>query len=145
MAENTKALHDIMQDLLQEVSVGDVQYIAVVHSSEDVQVGGELDATISCIRRGLELYDYAPESKAQKRDHRDAFEETKLYGVTVNQDQVYYSQETKRPISRTHNRILLSTYGWPIKYFLDLLELLQILKDSIQGNVISIRLCYYAC
>jgi hypothetical protein len=36
--------------------------------------------------------------------------------------------------SRTHSRLLLRSYGWPIKHFLDLSELLYTLHNAVQGE-----------
>ena len=105
-----------------------------MHSAENVYVNSKPDTTVT-IRRGLELYDYEPSAKAgEKRNRVEPSKKTLIYGVIVDNDQVLYSLGTKRFIPRTHSRIALSTYGWPLKYFLDLLELLQVLGDGIKGT-----------
>jgi hypothetical protein len=37
------------------------------------------------------------------------------------------------PNARVLTRLLMETYGWPIKFFLSLSELLRVVRDAIQG------------
>ena len=107
-----------------------------MRAAEDVHVSSKPDTTAT-IRRGLVLYGYEPSATAgEKRKNRgESSQEPRLYGVAVENDQVRYSLETKRFIPRTHSRVSLSTYGWPIKHFLHLIELLQVLGDGIKGTI----------
>ena len=41
-------------------------------------------------------------------------------------------------VSRTLMRTVMETYGWSIKFFLDLKELVAITRDGIQGKLIRI-------
>lgn len=41
--------------------------------------------------------------------------------------------ETARLRSRTHSRLVMKTYGWPIKYAKSLPELVGAMKDAILG------------
>ncbi|KAK7686662.1 hypothetical protein QCA50_010262 [Cerrena zonata] len=141
--ENIKVLHDVREALLREASTEDKQYISDVYSSEDVCINGETDTTFTLIRRKLALYEYNAKSKAgAKRDREKITEETRLYGILIEGDKVRYSSGATRTVSRTHNRLLQSTHGWPIKFFLDLKELLQVLRDGIKGHKFLYLLCW---
>jgi hypothetical protein len=37
------------------------------------------------------------------------------------------------PVSRVRTRVVLSTYGWTIKYFSTLSELVRVLRDAVRG------------
>ena len=45
---------------------------------------------------------------------------------------------------RVLSRLLLETYGCPIKFFKDITELLIVLRDAIRGSSVLCRLCRYS-
>lgn len=136
LPQNIKTLHQVKDVLLQEVSAEDKIYLSDVYSSEDVCINGETDNTASLIRHGLVVFDFESKSTAGQK-HRDwdtKLEESRVYGIIVTEDELHLTSSARRTIPRTRSRLLQSTYGWPIKFFLDLKELLKVIGDGIKGS-----------
>lgn len=134
--------------LRHEVASEDHEHVGRVYSSEDVRINGKTDTTFKLIRAGLELKPYETEATrppsiaGKKRDHEETFGDS-VYAIIIEDGQVKRSPSASRPVTRTHTRILLESYGWPIKYFLDLRELLRILAGGITGNLIVFNIGEY--
>jgi hypothetical protein len=74
-----------------------------------------------------------------RKRFRDQMAESKEPGTHVRCTDVGDSKEviarqTGPPVPRVRTRVILSTYGWEIKYFSTRKELLVILWDAIRGR-----------
>lgn len=100
---------------------------------EDVLVLGQQDTTDGLIRQGLDD-STGPGKRAphQRPDSSDPYIHVVCTGPHDIQE--VSSRETGSPVSRVRTRVLLSTYGWLIKYFSTTRELLQVLRDAIRGT-----------
>lgn len=109
-----------------------------------VTVNGQktADDTLNVIRNGL---------KANKTPHAIDFKQRVVLpepptGGDIKSVPRYapeewddYLPETKEsktggPRNRIHSRLILATYGWPIKYACSLLELVSVMKHAITGE-----------
>ncbi|KAI0069675.1 hypothetical protein K474DRAFT_1610121, partial [Panus rudis PR-1116 ss-1] len=136
--------------------------VAVHHSYGVVQlqIGGKLreDSTVN-IRRGLKVkglplcIDAKELKKAEKRskisiqspaksdshvttqytgDFDEIPEDEELF--TMTPDPTTGKKSVPPPQNRLHSRLVLVTYGKPIKFFKSCLELVQAMKDAIEGH-----------
>lgn len=117
--------------------IGPCQGVAEVYSYAIVQIEGEDDITSSLIRCNL-LPKGRPRyiDAVQKRDYPLTSPGNDTHLIT--QYVVDYLPEIPdgrtHARSRTHSRLVMKTYGWPIKYAKSLLELVGSMKDVIQGT-----------
>lgn len=113
-----------------------------IYSFEDVKVAGSVDSTLEFIRNKLVIsgpheWD-VPVSAGEKRP-REEHEEPFLYISMLDEHQrvkMTTGLEAEPPISRAHTRILMETWGWPVKFFTDIIELLSVIRDSIKGMTV---------
>ncbi|KAA1473322.1 hypothetical protein DENSPDRAFT_839781 [Dentipellis sp. KUC8613] len=121
----------------------------------------KLDDTEHSITRGLELegsfaLERAPpaattdQPKPVKRkledpqpieevDEEATFREQGLFVVSTDSDAYKFAVRKARkletpPVNRILTRTLMRTYGWPIKFFKDIPELVRALRDAVQGH-----------
>jgi Fungal protein kinase len=91
------------------------------------------DATDTLIREGL---DDSTGLGKRSRDEMPKGEDPSIHVTYTDMGDIeeVIARETGPPVSRVRTRVLLSTYGWLIKYFSTRRELLVVLRDAIKGR-----------
>ena len=102
---------------------------------EEVKISGSTDATDTLIRQSL---DDSIGHGLGKRP-REEMAETREPGIHVTCTDIgdikeVIARQTGSPSPRVRTRVILSTYGWVIKYFSTRKELLVVLRDAIRGR-----------
>ena len=121
--------------------IGPCQGVAEMHSYSVVQIDGKNDTTTtSLIRR--DLPDKGPPramDAVQNFKHDYALNSPGNDSYLVTQYVVDYLpailDENARPRGRTHSRLVMKIYGWPIKFAKSLPELVGAMKDAILGTL----------
>lgn len=101
-------------------------------------IGGQPDRTDVLIRQGLDDSTGPTKQAAYRRLVDESLTSDPLIHVTYTHFgdiAKVAARDTGSPVSRVRTRVLSSTYGWPIKHFSTLRELLQVLKDAIKGRI----------
>jgi hypothetical protein len=118
-------------------SKSDSQFIPKIYSFEEVKVGGFVDDTLASIRRGVTHTPLSldPPTHSDRKRPRDEKTEALLHMKTTASDTKDFvaGNNAKPPGARVFSRLVMETYGWPIKYFIDIPELLRVIRDVIQG------------
>ncbi|KAH9946462.1 hypothetical protein B0H21DRAFT_416405 [Amylocystis lapponica] len=107
--------------------------VGKVYTSEDVHIGAEADTTLA-MRRGLTVC----ETSIINAQVIGSFIRVKAMAG----GSAFYSLSTPPatdPNPRVLSRTLMETYGWPIKFFKDIPELLRVMRDAVTGH----RTLYY--
>ena len=109
-----------------------------MHSYGVVQIDGENDTTASLVRRNLPHKGPPRAIDAVQHSERDhALHSPGNDTYLVTQYIVDYLpailDDKARPRGRTHSRLVMKTYGWPIKFAKSLPELVGAMKDAILG------------
>jgi hypothetical protein len=111
----------------------DCQYVGKMEVCEEVKIFGTNDATDTLIRQGLD-----DSTGLGKRIREPATEvaDRVIYVTCTDIDDIkeVIARETGPPVARVRTRMILSTYGWLIKYFSTRRELLVVLRDAIKGR-----------
>ena len=123
------------RDVLSEGDLDDnsiSDYVGKIELCEDVKISGEKDTTDTLIRQSLD------DSTGLGKRVRETMETTDR-GIHVSITDVgdikeIIARETGPPVARIRTRVILSTYGWLIKYFSTRRELLVVLRDAIKGR-----------
>ena len=129
--------------------IGPCQGVAEMHSYGVVQIDGKNDTTASLIRRDLP-HKGPPRAidAVQSFEHDFALNSPRNDSYLVTQYVVDYLpailDEHARPRGRTHSRLVMKTYGWPIKFAKSLPELVGAMKDAILGTLSLARYCLTA-
>jgi hypothetical protein len=102
---------------------------------EEVQISGLTDTTDTLIRQSL---DDSIGYGLGKR-HREEMAESRERGIHVTCTDIgdikeVIARQTGSPSPRVRTRVILSTFGWLIKYFSTRRELLVVLRDAIRGR-----------
>ena len=117
-------------------------YECRIYSSESVFVGDEVDTTLGHIRRGLCHSEAKPLFQVQKHGFTESTvtshvdQESNVHERFMFKDeypQIYYGS-SRQPVPRVFTRMIMATWGWPIKYFKDQLELLTVIRDAVEGQ-----------
>lgn len=99
---------------------------------ENVIVLGEADTTDELIRQGLDdstgMGKRPPIQRPESEDERVHEVTTSIHDLKEIQ-----ARESGPPVSRVRTRVLLSTYGWVIKHFSTVSELVRVLRDAVAG------------
>lgn len=109
--------------------------VGKIELCEEVSISGSKDATDTLIRQSLPVDDsigLGKRSRAQMAESREP-------GIHVTCTDIgdikeVIARETGPPVPRVRTRVILSTYGWLIKYFSTRMELLVVLRDAIRGR-----------
>ncbi|KAF9479397.1 hypothetical protein BDN70DRAFT_993527 [Pholiota conissans] len=118
--------------------------VGAIKLSEEVLINGRKDETGRLIRAGSRELDCQPTptptpppvpAKTRKR-HRSPSVDFSARAEIVDRIMLRNSLANTPPpfISRVRVRTLLSTYGWPLRKFCTLGELLRTLRDAIEGH-----------
>lgn len=111
-----------------------------MYSSEDIQVGGSIDSTLEFIRGGLGVIECRDQVAwyARPRYYPENYLRLSMFGGDeLRRLAVQWTAD--QPVSRAHSRILMETWGWPLKHFKSLSELLNVIRDAVEGLS---KLCY---
>ena len=108
-------------------------HIGKIERCEDVLICGKRDATDSLIRQGL---DDSTGLGKRPRDEMAEGEDPSIHVTCTDVGDIekVIARESGPPVARVRTRVLLSTYGWLIKYFSTRRELLIVLRDAIRGK-----------
>jgi hypothetical protein len=111
------------------------EHIAQIFSVEDVMVNDAIDDTLKTIRRDVKdisSLDFSDSSLGKRA--RDEDTEAGLFMTTTDSDMQRFINGGANgpPNPRVFTRLLMGTYGWPIKYFKDIPELFRVTIDAIQ-------------
>ncbi|TRM59836.1 hypothetical protein BD626DRAFT_506572 [Schizophyllum amplum] len=120
-----------------DVDASDSDYVAKTAYHERVKLDGSEDTTASSIRRGLNCV----------RPPSGLFRTTKVIGVPIyNEPPVQAADDHSMDCVRT--RTVLSTFGLPLTYFADRVELVRTVLDGVKGdrdmfarNILSADIC----
>lgn len=107
-----------------------------------VYINGEMDTTGALIRRGAQHRGLPREiGKEQERVPKDVpltSPGTDSHLVTkyvISHDYLPEIPNSKaRPRPRTHSRLVMKSYGWPIKFAKNLSEFVGAMRDAIVGR-----------
>ena len=123
--------------------IGPAPGIATMRSYGIVYVDGEADIVASRIRRGLTVH-AKPRSinEAQRKLRTQLMPSStpeKSWGSTT--DYTIFADilpfkdvQARTPRSKRHSRLVLETYGWPLKMALSPLEIVQAMQDVVMGE-----------
>jgi hypothetical protein len=107
-------------------------------SHELVQIDGEVDNTLTRVRRRaehrgkpLDLVKLPHIRPMEIPESREAFD-TPTY--IRWDDELDLMRTPAVPRGRTHTRLILKDFGWPLRRFISLLELVRVLKDCVIGG-----------
>ena len=122
--------------------IGRVPGVAVMRSYGAVIVDGEKDTVASRIRRGLSV-------KAKPRCINAAQRKLRAQPIPTSTPEKSWGStpdytifmdilpamdvEERTPRGKTHSRLVLETYGWPLKMALSPLEIVQAMQDVVAG------------
>ncbi|CCM06612.1 uncharacterized protein FIBRA_08891 [Fibroporia radiculosa] len=128
--------------------IGDCEGVAQLHSYCSVTIDGQTDTTHSLIRRDLVVAD-TPRSietnqeqtkpSAEAPNYRPNSPDGERSGTTrYLPDQDFLPplalEQGLPPLRKVHSRLVVRTYGWPIKYALSPAELLCVVADAVRGH-----------
>ncbi|EPS96876.1 hypothetical protein FOMPIDRAFT_1025203 [Fomitopsis schrenkii] len=123
--------------------IGRVPGVAAMYSYGVVEVDGEADTVASRSRRGLSIHAKPRAINELQRELRAQMIPTstpdKSWGstpdYTIFADILPFMNVTARtPRGKTHSRLVLETYGWPLKMALSPLEIVQAMQDVVAGH-----------
>ena len=102
---------------------------------EEVRISGLTDTTDTLIRQSLD--DSIGHGLGKRL--REEMAESREPGIHVTCTEIgdikeVIARQTGSPSPRVRTRVILSTYGWLIKYFSTREELLVVLRDAIRGR-----------
>ncbi|KAF8919368.1 hypothetical protein CPB85DRAFT_1429982 [Mucidula mucida] len=101
-------------------------FVVHVQLEETITMSGKEDITGSLIRKGLQV-------SASKRT-LDAAERYLRVNMTDDDIISIVAVTSSRPTSRIHTRLLLSTFGWPLKNFKTRREAVRGIRDAVVGH-----------
>lgn len=106
--------------------------VGKIELCEDILVSGVPDTTDNLIRQSL---DDSTGTGKRPRNQRPESSDPYVHAVCTGPDDIKEVEARDRgsPVSRVRTRVVLSTYGWLVKYFSTLPELLRVLRDTIKG------------
>jgi hypothetical protein len=119
--------------------IGACEGVAEIYSYAIVQAEGKADLTSHLIRRGL-LPEGPRAIDADQKTNKDCplisfGNDTHVITQYVFNHLPEIPDEQARLRSGTYSRLVMKTYGWPIKYAKSLPELVGAMKDAIIGTI----------
>lgn len=130
-----------------------------IFSAHNVSIRGCPDSTLESIRRGLKFYNIGLTDTPANAEPWSLFSEPDeaennprrskpMHRTSVDRDEAQESflltrcTDMTRPfgakdrpiVSRVLSRSITETWGWPLEYFIDNLELLCVMRDLISGT-----------
>lgn len=104
--------------------------VARLYSFSSVSIGGKADDTLNLIRKKVSVEGHAIRLVANSmylfQDHTHEW----------SQDMYHFEEEDdyRSPCNRIHTRLVMSTFGWSVKYYKSLPELMGVMRDAIAGK-----------
>lgn len=128
-------------------------------STEEACINDVQDDTADCIRRKIKVVsvimrkalDLSGEKLtssggAQLAIIDETASEEKYHPISLTTEDLYYQttqMQDLKIVNRVRTRTLMQTYGWPIKFFKDIPELLTTFREAIEGILsLNISLIY---
>jgi hypothetical protein len=111
----------------------DFEYVGKIELCEDVKIFGKNDATDTLIRQGLDD-STGLGKRTRDQSHHTTEQDIHVTYTNIGDIKEIVARETGPPVARVRTRVVLSTYGWLIKYFSTRRELLVVLRDAIRGK-----------
>ena len=108
------------------------EYVGKIELCEDVEISGMKDATDTLIRQALD--DSTCLGKRVRETTKMTDRDMHVSFTDVGDIKEVTARETGPPVARIRTRVILSTYGWLIKYFSTRRELTVVLRDAIKGR-----------
>ncbi|KAF8882647.1 hypothetical protein CPB85DRAFT_1442579 [Mucidula mucida] len=107
-------------ELYSEANGSDCEFLARITLYEDAIIDDMVDRTGAFI---------------PKRPRLES-EERFLHVASTDDDEIdrITTPRMRAFVSRVHTRVIMSTYGWPLKYFATLKELLVVFLNGVQGH-----------
>ncbi|KAH9937956.1 hypothetical protein B0H21DRAFT_894112 [Amylocystis lapponica] len=108
--------------------------VGELYSFEDVEIEGFKDTT-SRIRHELPTTPFSIAVHTPilgKRDRDETIEASSH--VKSTSGAAIQSADESQADPRVLSRLVMETYGWPIKFFKDIPELLRVIRDALQGH-----------
>ena len=119
--------------LYDEVDGTKCDYVGRITLCESVSISGSEDHTDKLIRQSLDASTgLGKRSTDQRAESADPY--IHVTCTDVGDIKEVSARETGPPVARIRTRVLLSTYGWLIKYFSTRRELIEVLRDAIKGK-----------
>ncbi|KAF8895784.1 hypothetical protein CPB85DRAFT_211175 [Mucidula mucida] len=124
-------------ELYSEANGSDCEFLGRIMLHEDAIIDDMVDRTGAFIRAGLS--DSPPPDGKQESGTmrpRAESEERFLHVASTDDDEIQRitTPRMRAFVSRVHTRVIMSTYGWPLKYFATLEELLVVFLNGVQGH-----------
>ncbi len=127
-------------ELYSEANGSDCEFLARITLYEDAIIDDMVDRTGAFIRAGLSdsLPPVDKQRPGAKRPRLES-EERFLHVASTDDDEIdrITTPRMRAFVSRVHTRVIMSTYGWPLKYFATLKELLVVFLNGVQGMIVS--------
>ncbi|KAF8998468.1 hypothetical protein BDZ89DRAFT_1083195 [Hymenopellis radicata] len=124
-------------EFYNEAKGSDCSHLGRITLCEDAVIDDMVDRTGSFIRAGLSasLPPGVNQERGTKRARAES-EEPFLHVASTNDDEIerITTPREREYVSRVHTRVIMSTYGWPLKYFATLKELLSVFLNGVQGH-----------
>lgn len=131
--------------------IGACEGVAKMHSYGIVQIDGQDDTTTKLIRCKLEsngpprqIDAIQPVANTASNGAPASSPDIERHGVTRYTNAMDFlpvldvkDVENAIPRGRTHSRLVMETYGWPIKYAKSLIEFVVAMRDAIIGAYLS--------
>lgn len=111
-----------------------------VHAWEDLKVQGteQIVSTEAYIRKGLQGIVISNGKQAANAKARPVDQEPGVYTSFQAEQEVTQKKNYRSFVSRAQCRVVLNIWGFPIKYFKDLKELLCGILGAVMGMWISV-------
>ena len=123
--------------------IGCVPGVAVMRSYGIVHIAGEPDTVASRIRRDLTVHakprSINPVTRKMKAEAIPTSTPEKSWGSTTDYSMFIdilpaMDVAPRTPRGKTYSRLVLESYGWPLKMALTPLEVVQAMKDALAGK-----------
>ncbi|KAH9945519.1 hypothetical protein B0H21DRAFT_809280 [Amylocystis lapponica] len=110
--------------------------VGELYSFEDVEIEGFKDTT-SRIRHELPTTPFSIAVHTPtlgKRDRDETIEASAHIQSTPGAAMQSTDKSPAQAVPRVLSRLVMETYGWPIKFFKDIPELLRVIRDALRGH-----------
>ncbi|GJJ05840.1 hypothetical protein Clacol_000027 [Clathrus columnatus] len=107
-----------------------------LHNEADFHAGAEMNGNV----QKLSMYRNMQNADLNEDDKKriDEMKETMAFMVFdesgITKDHCYFAEEDSLITDRVQTRLILNVWGWPIKFFKDLKELLTVIRDAVEDH-----------
>ena len=111
------------------------EFVGTIHQCEEVEIDGEKDETGKLIRQDLKGESPVATALVGEKRLRDDKQEPFFHVeyTTKGEIESFHVGGARELVSRIHTRVLLKSYGWPLKHFCTLRELIRVFEGAIKG------------